>query len=171
MCAQPTGDVVNVRLPQDGIVEQALDNNDLGAVPDLLPCIQAALGAGQKAMCEGGADAATVEVDDLRRPPRTNPPAPAPWRIPAMHAATRAARAADPSTPPGSGPRSFPRGCAGRPKPPRRSPSGAARPRRSGTGTRPKGRNGPVARPVRQGPLPASLRPRGPLPMKQSRRR
>jgi hypothetical protein len=65
MGSQRTGDVVKARLPQHGIVEQSLDNNDLGAVPDLLPCIQAALGAGQKAMCEGGADAAAVEVDDV----------------------------------------------------------------------------------------------------------
>ena len=65
MCSQRTGDVVKARLPQYGIVEQALDKNHLGAVPDLLPCIQAALGAGQEAMREGGADAAAVEVDDV----------------------------------------------------------------------------------------------------------
>ena len=34
-------------------------------MPDLLPCIQAALAAGQEAMGEGGADAAAVEVDDV----------------------------------------------------------------------------------------------------------
>jgi len=34
-------------------------------MPDLLPCIQAALGAGQKSMCEGSADATAVEVDDV----------------------------------------------------------------------------------------------------------
>ena len=56
---------MKARLPQHGIVEQALDKNHLGAVPDLLPCIQAALAAGQEAMGEGGADAAAVEVDDV----------------------------------------------------------------------------------------------------------
>ena len=65
MGSQRTGDVVKARLPQYGIVEEALDQNHLGAMPDLLPCIQAALGAGQKAMCEGGTDAAAVEVDDV----------------------------------------------------------------------------------------------------------
>ena len=50
---------------QHGIVEQTFDKNHLGEMPNLLPCIQAALGAGQKSMCEGGADAAAVEVDDL----------------------------------------------------------------------------------------------------------
>ena len=65
MGSQRAGDVVKSRLPQHGIVEQALDQNHLGAMPDLLPCIQAALGAGQKAMSEGGADAAAVEVDDV----------------------------------------------------------------------------------------------------------
>jgi hypothetical protein len=34
-------------------------------VPDLLPCVQAALAAGQEAMGEGGADTAAVEVDDM----------------------------------------------------------------------------------------------------------
>ena len=65
MCAQRTGHVVKARLPQHGIVEQPFDQNHLGAVADLLPCIQAALGAGQEAMGEGGADAAAVEVDDV----------------------------------------------------------------------------------------------------------
>ncbi len=65
MSAQRTGDVVKARLPQYEIVEQALDKNHLRAVPNLLPCIQAALGAGQKPMGEGGADAAAVEVDDV----------------------------------------------------------------------------------------------------------
>ena len=65
MCAQRAGDVVKTRLPQHGIVEQPLDKNHLGALPDLLPCIQAALGARQEAMGEGGADTAAVEVDDL----------------------------------------------------------------------------------------------------------
>ena len=65
MRPQRAGDVVKSRLPQYGIVEEALDQNHLGETPDLLPCIQAALGAGQKAMCECSADAAAVEVDDV----------------------------------------------------------------------------------------------------------
>ena len=65
MCAQRAGDVLKARLPQYGIVEQSLDQNDLGAVPDLLPCIQATLGARQEAMREGGADAAAIQVDDV----------------------------------------------------------------------------------------------------------
>ena len=65
MRAQRTGHVVKARLPQYGIVEQAFDKDDLGAVPNLLPCIQAALGARQETMSEGGADAAAVEVDDV----------------------------------------------------------------------------------------------------------
>jgi len=32
---------------------------------DLLPCIQAALGAGQKAMRKGGTDAAAIDVDNV----------------------------------------------------------------------------------------------------------
>ena len=65
MGAQRTGDVVKTRLPQHRIVEQSLDQNHLGALPYLLPGIQATLGAGQKAMGKGGADAAAVEVDDV----------------------------------------------------------------------------------------------------------
>ena len=64
MSAQRTGDVVKARLPQYGIVEEALDKNHLGEMLDLLPCIQAALGTGQEPMSEGGADAAAVEVHD-----------------------------------------------------------------------------------------------------------
>jgi hypothetical protein len=37
---------MKTRLPQHGIVEQPLDKNQLITVPDLLPCIQSALGAG-----------------------------------------------------------------------------------------------------------------------------
>ena len=53
------------RLPQCGIVEQPFDQDHLGAVANLLPCIQAALAAGQEAMGEGRADAAAVEVDEV----------------------------------------------------------------------------------------------------------
>jgi len=65
MSSQRAGDVVKARLPHYGIVEEPLYQNHLGAIPDLLPCIQAALGAGKEAMRKGGADAATVEVDDV----------------------------------------------------------------------------------------------------------
>src|SRR5580692_11983457 len=51
-------------LPQHGIVEQSLDQNHLGAVLNLLPSIQATLGAGKESMGEGGSDTAAVEVDD-----------------------------------------------------------------------------------------------------------
>ena len=65
MRAQRTGHVVESRLPQCGIVEQPFDQDHLGAVANLLPCIQAALAAGEEAMGERRADAATVEVDDV----------------------------------------------------------------------------------------------------------
>ena len=65
MRPQRASNVVKARLSQHGIVEEALDNNDLGAMPDLLPCIQAALGAGHKSMREGSTGAAAVEVDDV----------------------------------------------------------------------------------------------------------
>ena len=65
MRAQRAGHVGKARLSQRGIVKQAFDKNHLRAAPDLLPCKQATLAAGQKAMSKGGADAAAVEVDDL----------------------------------------------------------------------------------------------------------
>ena len=65
MGAQRAGHVLKAGLPQRGIVEQSFDQDDLGQMPHLLPCIQAALAAGQEAMGEGGADAAAVEVDDV----------------------------------------------------------------------------------------------------------
>ena len=54
---------MKARLPQYGIVEEAFYQNHLGVMPDLLPYVQAALGAGQKAMREGSADVAPVDVD------------------------------------------------------------------------------------------------------------
>ena len=48
MIAHRAGDVVKTGLPQDGVVEQTLDENHLRTMPDLLPRIQAALGARQK---------------------------------------------------------------------------------------------------------------------------
>ena len=45
MRAQLTGHVAKARLPYGGIVEQPFDQDDLGAVANLLPGIQAALAA------------------------------------------------------------------------------------------------------------------------------
>ena len=39
MGSQRTCHVIEARLPQHDIVEQSLDKNHLGAVPDLLPCV------------------------------------------------------------------------------------------------------------------------------------
>ena len=62
--AQRAGDVAKTRLPQHGIVEQPLDENQLGAWPNLLPGIQATPGAREKSMSAGGIDTTAVEVDD-----------------------------------------------------------------------------------------------------------
>ena len=64
MRAQRTGRVAKARLPYGGIVEQPFDQDHFGAVTNLLPGIQTSLAAGQEAMGEGRADAATVQVDD-----------------------------------------------------------------------------------------------------------
>ena len=48
MASHRTGDVVEARLPQDGEVEQAFDQDDVRAFPKLVPAIQAAFVAGQK---------------------------------------------------------------------------------------------------------------------------
>ncbi len=64
MRAQRAGDMAKARLPQHRIVEQPLDEDHLGALLDLLPGIQATLGAGEKSMGEGGSDTAAVEIDD-----------------------------------------------------------------------------------------------------------
>jgi hypothetical protein len=45
MGAQRTGEVVKTRLPQHSIVEQSLNQDHLGALPYLLPGLQATLGA------------------------------------------------------------------------------------------------------------------------------
>ena|SRR6516162_8061701 len=42
------GNVMKTRLPQDGIVEQTFDEDHLRALLDLLPRVQAALGARQE---------------------------------------------------------------------------------------------------------------------------
>ena len=64
MRAQRAGDVAKTRLPQHGIVKQSFNKNHLGVLLNLLPGIQATLGAGEESMGEGGSDTAAVEVDD-----------------------------------------------------------------------------------------------------------
>jgi hypothetical protein len=68
MISHRAGDVVEARLPQDGVVEQTLDKNHLRTMPDLLPQIQATLGARQEAVrrrrCR---DAAAVEIAFQRK--------------------------------------------------------------------------------------------------------
>src|SRR5215831_6792428 len=64
MCAQRASDVAKARLPQHGIVEQPLDENDLRALLNLFPGIQATLRAVKESMGEGGSDTAAVEIDD-----------------------------------------------------------------------------------------------------------
>ena len=63
MRAQRAGGVAKARLPQHGIVEQALDENHLRTLLNLLPGIQATLGAGEEPMGDGRSDAAATEVD------------------------------------------------------------------------------------------------------------
>ena len=64
MCAQRASDVAKARLPQHGIVEQPLDENDLRALLNLFPGIQATLRAVKESMGEGGSDTAAVEIHD-----------------------------------------------------------------------------------------------------------
>lgn len=48
MVSHRAGNVLKAGLPQHGVIEQALDENQFRAPPDLLPRIQSALGAWQK---------------------------------------------------------------------------------------------------------------------------
>ena len=64
MRAQRAGDVAKTRLPQHGIIEQPLDENDLGELLNLVPGIQATLRAVKESMAEGGSDTAAIEIDD-----------------------------------------------------------------------------------------------------------
>ena len=64
MRAERAGDVAKTRLPQHGIVEQPLDENDLGAMLNLIPRIQATFRAVKESMGEGGSDTAAVEIDN-----------------------------------------------------------------------------------------------------------
>lgn len=68
VCTQRAGHVVESRLPEGDIVEEPFNQDNLGAVANLLPGIQAALAAGQEAMSESRTDAATVKVDDALIP-------------------------------------------------------------------------------------------------------
>src|SRR5439155_795424 len=54
MRAQRAGDVAKTRLPQHGIIEQPLDENDLVALLNLVPGIQATLRAVKESMAAGG---------------------------------------------------------------------------------------------------------------------
>src|SRR5215831_4336939 len=64
MRAQRASDVAKTRLPQHGIIEQPLDENDLGALLNLIPGIQATLRAVKESMGESSSDTAAVEIDD-----------------------------------------------------------------------------------------------------------
>ena len=50
MDSQGAGDMVKARLPNYGVIEKAFHQDDFRTVPDLLPAIQASLGAWQKPM-------------------------------------------------------------------------------------------------------------------------
>src|ERR1700730_3624988 len=50
MISHRAGNVAKTGLPQNGIVEQTLHENHFRRLMDLLPSVQAALGAGQKAV-------------------------------------------------------------------------------------------------------------------------
>src|SRR6266446_2558931 len=64
MGTQRTGGVAKTRLPQHPEIEQTFDQNHRGKLANRFPGEQAALGAGEESMGEGGSDAAAVEVDD-----------------------------------------------------------------------------------------------------------
>jgi hypothetical protein len=58
---------VEARLPQHGIVEQALHENDLFASANLLPCIQPAFTTRQKPMWSHVPDAPSVKIAFQRK--------------------------------------------------------------------------------------------------------
>ena len=63
MVSHRAGDVVKAGLPQHGVVEQTLDENHFRILPDLLPCIQAALCARQETVRRRRSrDAAAIEI-------------------------------------------------------------------------------------------------------------
>ena len=68
MSSQRAGDVVKTGLPQDGVVEQTLDENHLRILPDLLPSVQATLGARQEAVRRRRSrQAAAIEIAFQRK--------------------------------------------------------------------------------------------------------
>ena len=63
MGSQRAGEVMKTGLPQHGIVEQALDENDFGMAAGLSPCIQTTPGARQKPVRRRrGGDAAAIQI-------------------------------------------------------------------------------------------------------------
>ena len=63
MIAQRAGDVVEACLPQDRVVKQPFDENDLRATPDLLPGVQSTFTGRQKTVGSRGIeDAAAIEI-------------------------------------------------------------------------------------------------------------
>ncbi|HEY6369608.1 MAG TPA: hypothetical protein VIX37_03450 [Candidatus Sulfotelmatobacter sp.] len=64
MGAQRTGGVAKTGVPQHREIEQTFNQNHRAKLANRFPGEQAALGAGEESMCEGGSDAAAVEVDD-----------------------------------------------------------------------------------------------------------
>jgi len=64
MRAERAGDVAKTCLPQHGIVEQPLDENDFRALLNLVPGIQTTLRAVKESMGECGSETAAVEIDD-----------------------------------------------------------------------------------------------------------
>src|SRR6266481_4097889 len=50
MISHRAGEIAKTGLPQDGVVEEPLDEYHVRVLPDLLPAIQAALGAWQEAV-------------------------------------------------------------------------------------------------------------------------
>jgi len=62
--AQRAGSVAKTCLPQHREIEQTFHQNHRAKLANRFPGEQAALGAGEESMGEGGSDAAAVEVDD-----------------------------------------------------------------------------------------------------------
>ena len=65
MCADGASGITKADLPKHGEVEQAFHQNHGGEQADRFQGKQAALGPGQQPVWEGGADTATVKVDNL----------------------------------------------------------------------------------------------------------
>jgi hypothetical protein len=68
MISHGAGDVVKAGLQQDGVVERTLDQNHLRTLPDLLPRVQATLGARQETVrWRCGRQAAAIEIAFQRK--------------------------------------------------------------------------------------------------------